>query len=282
MDPIVFLMVAGAALAHACWNALVKVGGDPWVRLALVNAVCGLCAAALLPFVDPPEPASWPYLIGSVVVHHAYYVFLVLGYRVGDLSQIYPIARGVAPLLVAIGAFQFAGERLTIAGALAVATISVGILSLTFTGHRRKDGTKAIAFALATGTSIAGYTILDGLGGRVAGDVFGYILYFFVIDAVPFCTFVAVLRRRSLSAVIRTEWKAGTIAGGLSFAAYAVVIWALSLTPMTYVSALRETSVILAVLIGSRLLGEPFGGRRLVAAGLVAAGVALLQFSQPA
>ncbi len=282
MDPIVFLLVAGAALAHACWNALVKVGGDPWVRLALVNAVCGLCAAALLPFVDPPEPASWPYLIGSVVVHHAYCVFLVLGYRVGDLSQIYPIARGVAPLLVAVGAFAFAGERLTTAGGLAVATISAGILSLAFTGRRRADGGKAIAFALATGVSIAGYTIFDGLGGRAAGDVFGYILYLFVIDAVPFGILVVALRRRALWAALRTEWKAGTVAGGLSFAAYAVVIWAMSLAPMTHVSALRETSVILAALIGSRLLREPFGGRRLFAAGLVASGVVLLQFSQPA
>ncbi len=261
---------------------MVKVGGDPWVRLALLNAVGGLCAAVLLPFVDFPAQASWPFLFGSVVLHFAYYVFLTLSYRTGDLSQVYPIARGVAPLLVAVGAYLLAGERLAGAGGLALAAICTGILSLALAGRSRDGEMRPLAFALLTGLSIAGYTVSDGLGGRAAGDVLGYIAYLFVIDAVPFALLVLVLRRSTLAASLRVDWRSGALGGGLSFAAYGLVIWAMTMTPMTYVAALRETSVILAALIGARLLHEPFGARRLIAAGLVAAGVILLQFSRPA
>lgn len=282
MDPIVLSLVLAAALLHASWNALVKAGGDPFVRLAVVVAVGGLCTLPLLFLVDVPVPASWPYLLGSVMVHHAYFLALAYGYRFGDLSHVYPVARGIAPPLVAFAAWAFAGENLELLGLFAILVISGGIVSLAFTHERRLVTHKPFVLGLITGVTIAAYTLLDGLGGRAAGDVLGYIAWLFVIDAVPFSVLVAYRYRRRLGPALEACWRPAALGGGLSVVAYGLVIWAMTLTPMAAVSALRETSVIMAALIGTRLLREPFGARRVLAASLVAAGVVLLQVSRGA
>jgi drug/metabolite transporter (DMT)-like permease len=280
MDPVVFALVLGAALLHASWNALVKTGGDPFVRLAVVNVVSGLCALPFAAVVAFPASDSWPYLFGSVVVHHAYYLALAYGYRFGDLSHVYPIARGVAPPLVAFVAWAFAGEYPGALGLVAILVISSGIVSLAFTDDGRLAALKPMGFALATGVAIAGYTLFDGLGGRSAGDVFGYIVWLFVIDALPFALLVAHRYRARLGGALAGAWRPAAVGGVLAAAAYGLVIWAMTQTEMAQVSALRETSVIMAALIGSRLLREPFGARRIVAASAVAAGVLLLQVSR--
>jgi len=280
VDPLVLGLVLAAALLHASWNALVKAGGDPFVRLAVVNAVGGLCAVPLLFLAALPAPASWPYLFGSVVVHHAYYLALGYGYRFGDLSHVYPIARGIAPPLVAFAAWAFAGESVRPLGLLAILVISGGIVSLAFTDDGRLVAIRPLALGLTTGITIAGYTLFDGLGGRAAGDVLAYIAWLFVIDAVPFSVIVAFRYRRRLGPALAACWRPAAFGGVLSVIAYGLVIWAMSLTPLAAVSALRETSVIIAALIGTRLLREPFGTRRVLAAGLVAAGVVLLQVSR--
>jgi drug/metabolite transporter (DMT)-like permease len=280
MDPLVLSLVLAAALLHASWNALVKAGGDPFIRLAVVNAVGGLSTVPLLFLVGAPAPASWPYLFGSVVVHHAYYLALGYGYRFGDLSHVYPIARGIAPPLVALAAWAFAGESVGLLGLLAILVISGGIVSLAFTDDGRLVAIRPLALGLTTGITIAAYTLFDGLGGRAAGDVFSYIAWLFVIDAVPFSLVVAFRYRRRLGPALAACWRPAAFGGVLSVIAYGLVIWAMSLTPMAAVSALRETSVIIAALIGTRLLREPFGTRRVLAASLVAAGVVLLQVSR--
>jgi drug/metabolite transporter (DMT)-like permease len=277
LDPTVFALVLGAALLHASWNALIKAGGDPFVRLAVVNVVSGLCAVPFVAVVPFPASASWPYLFGSVVIHHAYYLALAYGYRFGDLSHVYPIARGVAPPLVAFVAWAFAGEQPGALGLVAILVISGGIVSLAFTDDGRLAAVKPLGFALATGVAIAGYTLCDGLGGRSAGDVFGYIVWLFMIDALPFALLVAWRYRARLGAALAVAWRPAATGGVLAAGAYGLVIWAMTRSPMAQVSALRETSVIMAALIGSRLLREPFGRRRLVAASVVAAGVLLLQ-----
>jgi len=280
VDPIVLSLVLAAALLHASWNALVKAGGDPFVRLAVVNAVGGLCAAPMLFLVALPAPASWPYLVGSVVVHHAYYLALGYGYRFGDLSHVYPIARGVAPPLVAFAAWAFAGESLGLLGLLAILVISGGIVSLAFADDGRLVAIRPLALGLATGITIAAYTLFDGLGARASGDVLAYIAWLFAIDAVPFSVIIALRYRRRLGPALAACWRPAAFGGALSVIAYGLVIWAMSLTPLAAVSALRETSVIIAALIGTRLLREPFGTRRVLAASLIAAGVVLLQVSR--
>ena len=279
MDPLVLTLVLTAAVLHATWNALIKSGGDPWVRLAVVNGVGIVCAAAWLPFVEAPNAEAWPFILGSVAIHQVYFVCVALQYRFGDLSHVYPISRGTAPILVAAAAFIFAGETLSPAGAVAVIVISAAIISLTFDSRWPTGEGKGVFFALCTSVTIAVYTVIDGLGGRTADDVFAYIVYLFLIDGLPFGLMVFYLRRRTLATALKENWKTGILCGLMSYPAYALVIWAMTLSPLTYVSALHETSVILAVLIGSRLMGEPFGTRRLGAAAAVATGVVLLQVS---
>ena len=278
MDPFVFFLVLTAAVLHAGWNALIKSGGDRWVRLALTNCLGIVLGLVFLPFVNFPNAEAWPFILSSVAVHQVYFLFVCLQYRTGDLSHVYPISRGVAPLMVAVGAYVFAGETLSPQGILAVVVISAAIVSLTFSSAWRPGEGMSVFFALCTGVIIALYSIIDGLGGRSANDVAGYIVYLFLIDGLPFGLMVFYLRRRTLATALQENWKTGILCGLMSYPAYALVIWAMTLSPLTYVSALRETSVILAVLIGSRLMGEPFGARRLGAAA-VATDVVLLQVS---
>jgi drug/metabolite transporter (DMT)-like permease len=215
-------------------------------------------------------------------VHLAFYRALAFGYGLGFLPLVYRIGRGSAPPVVALAAWAFAGESLSPAGVLAIVVISGGIVSLAFTGGWRVASVKPVAFALATGLAIAGYTLCDGLGGRAAGDVFGYIAWLFVLDAVPFTLLVAWRRRAVLGSVLAVSWRPAALGGVLSVGAYALVIWAMTVSRMASVSALRETSVILAALIGTRLLREPFGARRIAAASAVACGIMLLQVSRAA
>jgi uncharacterized membrane protein len=273
---------------HASWNALVKSGGDPYLRLAIVNLTHTIAVLPLLPFVGFPAAAAWPWLIASVLLHLAYYFLLAAGYRVGDLSHVYPIARGVAPPLVAVGAVLVAGEVLSLTGSLAVLLVCLGIWIIAVrrsaepphAGAALTQG-RPLLLALGTGTAIAGYTIADGMGGRASGDVLAYIVWLFLLDGWPFALLVVMKRgTRALALTLPKAWKPAVGGGIMSVVAYGMVIWAMSAAPMAYVSALRETSVLLAAAIGTLLLGEPFGRRRILAAGLVVIGVAILQASR--
>ena len=286
LDTGVLLLVLLAAVLHASWNALVKAGEDKLVMQTLVISVHGFLAMPLLVFLPLPGPASWPYLAASALIHFVYYAGVIGAYRHGDLSQVYPIARGSAPALVALGAWVVAGEALSAWELLGVFTVSLGIISLTGLPRRRnregsgEDGareTKAIAFALLTGATIASYSLIDGLGVRESGSALSYILWLFALEAIPLTAFAVWRRRGRVVETFRPHLKAGTIGSLLSGLAYGIVIWAMSVAPMAHVVALRETSVLIAALIGTRLLSEPFGRRRIAAAGVVAAGAILLE-----
>lgn len=247
--------------------------------MGITIASTGFVGLAFIPFVDLPDRASWPYIAASIAVHQVYFISVCLGYRFGDLSQVYPIQRGIAPLLVAVGGYLFIGETLSLTGMIAVGVISLAILSLAFTTDWKLTGGPAVPIALVTGALIAAYTVIDGMGGRVSGDIFGYIAWLMVLEAIPFSLLVIWMVRRNPQPANTRHVLTGAVGGVLSFFAYGLVIWAMSLTHLTYVSALRETSVILAAWIGSRLLGEPFGRYRIFAATGVALGVLLLQIS---
>ena len=278
MSPSVFTVVLLAAILHASWNALVKSGGDPYLRLAIVNLTQTLVTLPLLPFVPLPDAAAWPWLLGSVMTHLVYNLLLAAGYRVGDLSQIYPIARGVAPPLVALGALVVAGESLSPEGSFAIALVCLGIWWVAGGGRTNR---RPLLLALGTGATIAAYTVCDGMGGRASGDVLAYIVWLFFLDGWPFALLVGLRRGRRLAQTLPRAWKPALGGGLMSISAYGIVIWAMSQAPMAYVSALRETSVLLAAGIGAFLLGEPFGRRRILAACVVVGGVALLQLSRP-
>jgi drug/metabolite transporter (DMT)-like permease len=280
MSLFVTLLVLSAAVMHASWNALIKAGRDKVVMQCLVMFFAGAPLLPLLPFLPLPAAASWPFLALSLAVHGVYYVTLVNSYRFGALSQVYPIARGAAPLMIALGAWAFAGEAMSGVEWLGVIIASAGIMSLAAPGNMpREEELKAIGFALATSITIALYSLADGIGVRRAGAATSYIVWLLAIDAFPVMLAGLWLRRGRVVESFRPHLRLAFLGGVLSALGYGIVIWAMGIAPMAHVSALRETSVILAAAIGTVLLGEPFGRRRILAAALVAGGNALLHIA---
>ena len=271
------LLVLLAAVMHAAWNVLVKSGTDALVNMTLIMGTGGLIALAFTPFVSFPDPESWIFLLGSVLTHLGYYAFLLFGYRYGDLSLVYPTARGSAPLLVGITSWMFVGEVLSTTEMLGVAAISAGIFSLAIDrAAGREHSWRPVMFGLLTGLTIMGYTLCDGQGVRVAGDKWGYIVWLFVLDA-PGLILIAYWRRGpALFALVARRWKVGAIGGALSMAAYGIAIYAMSQAFMAQVAALRETSVIFAAIFSALILKERFHPRRYAAVAMVALGAALL------
>lgn len=278
IEPFVVVLVLLAAVMHAAWNALLKMADDRVVTTTLVNLMCAAVGIALIPFFAAPAPASWPYLAASIVVHQFYFVFLVLAYRAGDLSHVYPIARGAGPLLVAALSGWIMDERLGLAQGIGVAVTSLGIVSLAFgaPGFLRPANLVPLGFALGTGLTIAAYTFVDALGVRASGAPLGYVAWLFALDGLCFLAWMVVRRRGALGPAIGRTWRTWFWGGILTTGAYGIVLWCYSVGAVAPIAALRETSVIFAALIGTKLLGEPFGQRRVLAAAIVAAGVIVM------
>jgi len=273
-------VVLVAAFAHAAWNALVKGDDDRLVTLGAVNAARFLLCVPVVLALPLPDRASWPYLATSAALHVGYYTFLLSAYRFGDLSKVYPLARGLSPLIVAAGAFAFAGERLGPVALAGVAIAGAGIASLSFgdAATRVDEHRRGVFFAVGTALFIAGYTVTDGLGVRRSGHAVSYVAWLAILDGLPMLLAAAVLRRAAFARHLTARaWKSA-VGGALQLTAYGLVVWALSVAPMAAVSALRETSVVFAAIIGVKLLGEPLGRRRIAAAALVAAGVAMIEW----
>ena len=250
-------MVVAAALLHAAWNALVKVNADRLIMVAIMMVSQAVIAILVLPFVEFPTLASWPYIWASTALHTAYYIFLLMAYRYGDLSHVYPIARGSSPLIVAVVSVVIVGEILSRQTTASIVLISLGIMSLTLTrGASGFREPKAIFFALGTGVFIAGYTVVDGLGARLADSAHSYIFWLNVFKGIPITAIALYLRRGQVFVQVRASWKLGVFSGIVSLVAYWIVIWAMTLAPMALVSAVRETSMVFAVLFGVFFLKE--------------------------
>lgn len=267
------LLVLLAALTHATWNALAKYVGDQTLAFGLINATVGVLGLATLVVVGLPGRSALPFLLGSMVVHVGYNLFLLNSYRFGDLSEVYPVARGIAPILVSIGALVALGEGLSSSELLGIAVIAIAIGSLA----RPKDR-RALALSLATGVTIAAYSLLDGVGVRHTHDALSYAGALFLLEGTTIAGGLVVWRgRRPRTGTARpTRVLLGVLAGALSFVAYALVLFSQQRAPLALVSALRETSVIMAAALGALALKESFGRRRIIAAGLVVVGVTLL------
>ncbi len=277
LDIGVFFLVLLAAVLHATWNALVKAGTDRLVTIAIVMVTASVPALFALPFLPFPAAAAWPYLIASVAIHLVYFLALVYAYEHGDLSQVYPIARGTAPMLVALGAWLLAGEALSPYEIAGVLVVSAGIISLAWRrGIRPPQETKAIGFALLTALTIGTYSVSDGLGVRAAGNAFSYIAWLFFVSGIPIFLIALWRRRGRLRAAFGPALGPGIGGGLVAGTAYGFVIWAMSVAPMAHIVALRETSVLIAAGIGTLVLKEPFGKHRIAAAAVIASGAALL------
>lgn len=282
MEVHVFIVVLLAALCHAIWNAFIKVAGDRLVFMAVLLAGSGMGALSATPFLPLPAPESWPYIALSILLHQGYTIFLILAYRYGDLSHVYPLARGSAPLIVAFLSVTLIGEQLTRHALLAVFIMGVGIMTLLLTrGAQNLRNPWAVFFALGTGLFIAGYTITDGVGARLAGSAHSYAAWMLGLEAIPIVTFVLWKRKMRALPQINRIWKPAMLMGLISLAAYWTVIWAMSVAPIALVAALRETSIIFAVLFGVLFLKERLSLARLASTFLTLAGVALLKVSRP-
>ncbi|WP_233858857.1 EamA family transporter [Paraburkholderia sp. HD33-4] len=275
----VFFAVLSAALLHAGWNAVIKVRLDPFLAMTLLCIACGLIALPSLAFTGFARPAAWPWVAGSVVLHFGYYVCLSEAYRRADMSQIYPIARGSAPLLTALVSVTILHETMSAGGIAGVMLLGSGVLLLSLRGrhHSASENRVALAFALLTAVTIAGYTVVDGVGARVAGNPNAYAATLFVFDALPMLTLCLYRYGPAGMAPMRRFLLPGFAGGAMSLAAYWIVIWAMTLAPIPLVAAVRETSVVFAGFIAVYVLKEPFSRVRAAAATLTVAGLALMR-----
>lgn len=271
----VIALVLAAALLHATWNAIVKGSADRLLALAMVNLGHIIVGVVLVTLYAPPAREAWGFIAASTVIHFFYYGFLLMAYRLGDFSQVYPIARGVAPVLVALGAWMMAGEVLPAQAWVAILIISAAIAAQAF-GRRRVDlQTGAVVAALLTGLTIAAYSVADGLGVRASGSPLGYIGWLFVLEGFSIVALFWLGRSR-LRTLPAKSWAIGVTGGLLSSLAYGLAIYAKSLTTLGSVSAIRETSVVMAALIGILWFGERPWKLRMASAVAVAGGIVLL------
>jgi drug/metabolite transporter (DMT)-like permease len=276
LGPLPLVLVLLAAMMHAGWNFLAKAGDDRLVALAVIKGPSTLVALGILLFTGPPARESWPLLAASVTVNCLYFYFLIRAYR-GDLSLAYPISRGLAPLLVLALSMLVAHEVPSPIGLFGVLLISGGILVLALRREPSRQHLETLMWAGAVALMIAAYTVIDGLGARRAGTSAGYVAALSALTGVAVCG-IAWQRRggaRLLQAV-RAGWLRGLVGGLLMLFAYVFVVHAMTLAPMAQVSALRESSVIFAALLGVIVLKEPFGRERVLASALVAAGIVLM------
>jgi drug/metabolite transporter (DMT)-like permease len=279
MDPFVFAAVLVAAACHASWNALLKIRLDPFATIAIITVACGAIALPLVPFVGVPPLIAWPWVLGSVALHFAYYIGLTEAYRTGDMSQVYPIARGSAPLMTAILSTLLVGEHLSSLGWIGILVLVSGVFLLSIRGGRdlANIDRRAVGFAFFTATTICGYSMVDGIGGRISGNPHAYAAWLFVCDGGGMLVFALARRGRSILVDTKSYWKLGLIGGALSVAAYWIAIWAMTKAPIAIVATLRETSVLFGAMIAVIFLKEPLRAPRVVAALLIVCGLVLIR-----
>jgi drug/metabolite transporter (DMT)-like permease len=279
MDPFVFAAVLFAAACHASWNAGLKLRLDPFRTISLIAIASAIVALPALPFVGVPPAAAWPWLIGSIILHLGYYIGLTEAYRTGDMGQVYPIARGSAPLMTAGVSTVFLGEQLGLIGWSGIILLIFGIFLITLHGGRdlaRLDR-RAVGFALFTAVTICGYSVVDGIGARTAGSAHSYSVMLFLLDGFMMAIFAALRNGKQTITDMTGHWKAAFIGGTLSLAAYWIAIWAMTVAPIALVAALRESSVLFGAVIAVIFLKEPLRASRIVAACLIVAGLILIR-----
>jgi drug/metabolite transporter (DMT)-like permease len=279
MENVVFLAVLFAAACHAGWNALIKVGLDPLSTTTLISIGSGIVALVLVPFVGTPALAAWPWLIASVVVHLVYFASLIESYRTGDLGQVYPIARGSAPLMTAAATTIFIHEKLSIVGWAGILALVAGMLLLSARGGRElaEIDRRAIGFALFTALTICAYSVVDGVGARLAVNPIAYSLWLFIGIAVVMLPYAIYRDGPDVIPAMQQFWRRGFAGGALQVLSYGIAIWAMTVAPIAVVAALRETSVLFGTVIAVVVLKEPLRAVRIAAAGMIVCGLILIR-----
>lgn len=280
--PIALGLFSAVTLAAA--NVAVKMGSDILVGRAVLSCSAALLIAPFALLVPLPDAATWGALAAAMPAHFIYQSCLVRAMSRGDLSLVFPVMRGAAPLLSAAAAFLLLGETLPLPAVLglmiAVASVIAFALPPRGVSLRAHPDKAALGWALGTAVGVALYSVADARGVRLAANPFTFIVWLFLVDWIMITTAATIFRRRALMEVVRAKWKFGVAAGALSILSFGAALWAFSMMEVARVSALRETAVVFAAIMGARMLKEGFGRRRILAAVALAAGLVLMQFGR--
>ncbi|WP_323041418.1 DMT family transporter [Gemmobacter sp.] len=275
MTLAVLLAVLGAAFLHALWNALIRVGTSrigAMVILSVMEIPVGLAVVLMRP-LPPAEVIPW--VLAAGVAHFGYKFFLAHAYEVGDLSRVYPIARGAAPMIAAIAGLFLLADAVRPIEYIGIAVLGLGILTMARGVFTDGESRRLLPYALGSALATASYTLIDGMGARVSGDAIAYVGWIYVVDGILFATGMVALKGRSMLGGGGRAWAMGTAASVASYGAYAISVWAMTVAPIALVAALRETSILFAVLIGWLVFGERMTPNKALAAALIVGGVIL-------
>lgn len=275
MTPLIFFAVLGAALLHAGWNAVIKTGGNKQTTMMVFTvwqAAIGLCILIWLPL---PKPDVWLWLVASGIIHAVYQLFLAYAYEQGDLSRVYPISRGSAPLMVLIFSAVFLADPIAPYEYIGIAVLGVGIFLMAGGALASGESRRLIPYALGAAVATATYTVVDGIGARISGNVLAFVAWLLFLSGFLYVPAVIFLKGKQVARAPWSIWRRGIIPAAVSLVAYGTVVWAMTQAPIALVAALRETSILFAVLIGWLVFGEKLGGLKALAAVLIVAGVAL-------
>mgnify|MGYP001555957766 CR=1 FL=1 len=273
----VFAIVLVAAALHASWNAIVKGGGDTLLTTVLVTGAAALFAVVSLPFLPPPARASWAFIAASALLQIVYFVLVARAYRVADMSLTYPLMRGTAPVLVAIASVMWLSEPLSARAWLGLGVICAGILGMT--GAVPRNAKAGIGLALGNAIVIAGYTLIDGIGVRRSGAPAAYTLWIFLLSGVALSSWAWLRQRAVLQGYIRRNWHLGLGGGAGTIGSYGLALWAMTVTPVAIVAALRETSILFGTAISALLLHERVGRARIAGVCVIVVGAILLRLA---
>ena len=276
---IAITLVLISAFMHATWNAVVRAGSSRFMTLALVDGTALLICLAALPLVDVPSLQVWGYVLLSVVLNTIYRLFLIKAYETGDFGQVYPVMRGVPPVLVALFSYFLLHEHLSFQALAGVLLICLGIISLTFVRRMTTLMLRPILMAVGAGVFIASYTVVDAKGVRASETVLQYIIYLTVFQSIPIPLLAFLKARTQFVQAIARQWRVGMLGGVFYLASYGLVLFALSLDAVAKVSALRETSVIIGAIIAALFFRERFGWRRMLSALVIVCGIILIKVS---
>lgn len=278
MSFYVFLAVLLAAFLHASWNVLVKLHIDRFLSLFLLQTLMGVMGLGMLVVFAWPSAASLPYALTSGILHTGYNLFLARSYRTGDLSVVYPVARGTAPLITLVASFIFTQDQISPFATVGILVLIAGIWLIALGPSKAvRIDRSTLLFALGTSVFIGCYTVVDGLGGRASGAPSGYTGLVFVLDAIFLLAAALYLRGPQILRDVIPHWRSGLVGAAASASAYWIIIWAMSVAPIAMVAALRETSILIAIGLSAKLLNETLTIPRVVGAILVVAGAIALR-----
>lgn len=277
MSLAVFGVVLFAAALHAGWNAIVKGAGDARLTTVLVAAMGGLISLLILPFIPQPAPESWPFLAASAILQVIYYSLVGAAYAAADMSVVYPLMRGLAPLLVAVVATVALGEPPSVLGWAGITLVCGGVLSLAL-GGRHAHG-RGIALALLNAGVIATYTLVDGTGVRLSGAPAAYTMWLTLLAAIILVAEMLIRNGSAFRQHVRRYWQLGAVGGFATLASYGLALWAMTEAPIAIIAALRETSILWGTLIALLLLRERVDAPRLIATAIIAAGAVVLRLA---